>query len=512
MLSNTKNIVRLVHIFRILAKYDALFFLKDAKAFPIIGTFAHIIAPIKVTNIDKLREGKRLSLALEELGPSFIKLGQALSVRSDIVGEKIAEDLASLRDDLPPFNSEVAINIIEKELEKPLEELFDYFEEEPVAAASIAQVHFAKNKDGEEVAVKILRPNIQTRFRRDLDLFYWAASQIERKIPKYRRLKLREVVETFASSTKMEMDFMYEAAAASELANNFEFDDDIRVPKIFWNRTTEKVLTLERFYGCKIDNLEELKANGHNPDLILKKSANIFLKQALRDGFFHADMHPGNVLVNDKGQIAVFDFGIMGRIDRKTRIFLAEMLLGFLSRDYKKVSDVHFEAGYIPQNESRELFAQACRSIGEPIMDLPQNEISIAKLLEQLFRVTEQFNMETQPQLLLLQKTMMMAEGIGRSLNPEINFWELSRELIEDWGKENLGPKARIEDKVIETREALNSFLRSLGNLEKMITDQGLNFHPDFVEQVTKRRRQDNFWKFAFLLFIILAFAVYFYG
>lgn len=492
MFSGITNISRLFAIFRILAKYDALFFFEKTRSFPTIAFFAKIFTS-KDRKILDLRRGERLALALQNLGPTFIKLGQALSVRSDIVGEDIARDLSKLQDRLPPFSSAKAVDIIEENLEGKLEEFFSEFDKKPVAAASIAQVHFAVEKETEkEVAVKVLRPDIEERFFKDIDLLVWIAKQVAQNLPKYRRLKPVEMMETFARTSRMEMDFLFEAAAASELQENFKEDEDIKIPKIFWKVTTSKVLVLERFRGTRIDDTNALKTAGHDINDILRKSANIFMKQSLRDGFFHADMHPGNVLVDAEGKIAVFDFGIMGRIDRRIRLFLAEMLLGFLNRDYKRVSELHFEMGIVPQNQDPKLFEQACRSIGEPILDLPQNQISVGRLLEQLFKISNNFEMRLMPELFLLQKTMVMAEGIGRILNPNLNIWEISRDLIEDWGRENFSPKAKAKDKLCEIQETFNSLQQTITNLNKNITKDGIIIKTPRSEIVAKNR---GFWK-----------------
>lgn len=504
MYQSTKNLTRLLQILRILAKHDAIFFIEDSKAFPVASKFAKLLTPVKSSKNRKLRKGERLANAFIELGTSFVKLGQALSIRSDLIGEEIANDLANLQDNMPAFNSKQAIEIIENELDASIDDLFNNFEEKPVAAASIAQVHFAEDKEGNKLAVKVLRPEIEKKFQKDIDLLLWLSRNIDLKLPKYRRLKLVEIVKTFAETTKTEMDFSFEAAAASELAENFEGDNDIKIPQIYWQKTTSKVLTLERIEGIHIDDIEALEAAKIDTNEVLRKSANIFLKQSLRDGFFHADMHPGNMMIDKSGAICVFDFGIMGRIDRKTQIFLAEMLLGFLNKDYQKVADVHFEAGYIPQDQDRELFAQACRSIGEPIFNLPQNEISIARLLQKLFRITEKFQMETQPQLLLLQKTMMMAEGIGRKLDPNVNFWELSQELIKDWGKDNLGAKSRLEDEVKDALTAAKKIKNAAMNLDNIITEKGILLHPETINAL-KAKGNSGFLKGAIFASIIAA-------
>jgi ubiquinone biosynthesis protein len=498
-----KNFKRSIEIFRCFARYRCYFFLKNTSFYTPARLLGKILCPVQNKQSVIMTDGQKLVACFQYLGPAFIKLGQTLSVRPDIIGEQISEELSKLQDKLPPFDSLLAKQIVEKELGKKLYEVFKTFDDVPVAAASIAQVHFAKDVNGNDLAVKILRPNIEKNFFKDINLLFWIAKIVNKKFPKFKRLKLKQVVQTLAETSKIEMDLQFEASAANELAENFKNDDDIRIPKIYWQLTTSKIMVLERFYGTNIDDTKKLQEQGHDLDDILKKSANIFLKQTLRDGFFHADMHPGNVLVDSDGKICVFDFGIMGRIDKKTKIFMAEMLTGFLNKDYKKVADVHFDAGYIPANQSRELFAQACRAIGEPIFDLPQNQISIASLLQKLFKVTEQFNMETQPQLLLLQKTMMMAEGIARKLNPNTNFWELTRELIEGWGKENLGAKAEVKEVIKQTLDTFNSLGEAVRNLNKVITKNGLVIDPDFLPANTNHA-DDQFWK-GFISAIILS-------
>ena len=284
-----------------------------------------------------------------------------------------------MQDRLPPFSGQQARALIEAEFEQPLPNLFRSFDDTAVAAASIAQVHFAVTTDGREVAVKVLRPGIARAFARDIDLFLWLARLTERTQPSLRRLKPVEVVETLAQSVELEMDLRFEAAAASELAENFAGDPSFRVPRIDWLRTGRTVLTTERIAGIRVDDRETLLAAGHSIDDLLSNAAGAFFKQVFRDGFFHADLHPGNMFVDRDGALAVVDFGIMGRLDRQTRYYLADMLLGFLSGDYRRVAEVHFDAGYVPRRRSIDAFTQACRSIGEPILGRPLNEISIAR-------------------------------------------------------------------------------------------------------------------------------------
>jgi ubiquinone biosynthesis protein len=338
-----------------------------------------------------------------------------------------------------------------------------------------------------------LRPGIVEAFARDLDLFLWLARLGERLQPLLRRLKPVEVVEMLAEVVQFEMDLRFEAAAASELAENFAGDPDFRVPRVDWRRTGRSVLTLERISGVRIDDRMALIAVGHRIDGLLNKAAGAFFNQVFRDGFFHADLHPGNMFVDASGAIGVVDFGIMGRLDRTTRFYLADMLLGFLSGDYRRVAEVHFAAGYVPPRRSVDAFAQACRAIGEPILGRPLQEISFARLLAQLFQVTEQFEMETQPQLLLLQKTMMQVEGLGRRLEPEVNIWVLARPLIEAWMRENRGPEARLQQRFEALAEVIDGVPRLVRSLEALIGDwsrEGVVMHAEtLAAQAAKRAR-----------------------
>jgi ubiquinone biosynthesis protein len=485
-----RNLLRLVEIAFILARYDALFPLDGVVGARFLYRTARLLRRRDAV-LARLRPGERLAAALQALGPSFIKLGQALSIRADLIGEDMAADLATLQDRLPPFPAEEARRLIESELGQPIAALYRSFDDRPVAAASIAQVHFAVTAEGEEVAVKVLRPGIQTAFARDLDLFFWLAHLIERTQPALRRLRPVAVVTTLAETVKQEMDLRFEAAGASELRENFADDPTFRVPQVDWRRTSRQVLTLERVGGIRVDHREALVAAGHDVHAIMAEAANAFFKQVFRDGFFHADLHPGNLFIDRAGAIVVVDFGIMGRVDRKTRYYLADMLLAFLTGDYRRVAEVHFEAGYVPARQSLEAFAQACRSIGEPILGKPMHEISLGRLLAQLFQVTEQFQMETQPQLLLLQKTMVLAEGVGRILDPSVNMWTLARPLIEEWMRENRGPEARLRDAVADTMavlERLPGFMKDLERLGAAVTEGGgLPLHPDTLARIARR-------------------------
>jgi ubiquinone biosynthesis protein len=485
-----RNLLRLLQIAVILARYDALFPLAGMAGFDPIVRLLRLLRR-RDALLQRMRPGQRLAAALQALGPSFIKLGQALSIRADLIGDDVATDLSSLQDRLPPFATEEARLMIESELGRPIEALYRHFDEQSIAAASIAQVHFAVTTEGEEVAVKVLRPGIAAAFARDLDLFFWLAGLIERTQPALRRLKPRAVVQTLADSVRLEMDLRFEAAAASELRENFGDDPGFRVPRVDWLRTSRRVLTLERVGGIRVDDREALVLASHDIHAVMEKAARAFFKQVFRDGFFHADMHPGNVFIDRDGAIVAVDFGIMGRLDEKTRYYLADMLLAFLTGDYRRVAQVHFAAGYVPAHQSLEAFAQACRSIGEPILGRPLHEISLGRLLAQLFEVTEQFEMETQPQLLLLQKTMVLAEGIGRILDPSVNMWTLARPLIEDWMRENRGPEARLRQVASDVAQAVERLPEILRDLEKVTTlladEGGLPLHPDSLAHIARR-------------------------
>jgi ubiquinone biosynthesis protein len=489
VLRSGRNLARLVRIGIVLLRYDALFPLEGVR---LVGPCVRLARPLaRRPRPESARPGQRLADALTALGPSFIKLGQLLSTRADLVGEDIAADLASLQDKLPPFPSEEARATIESEFGRPLAELYAAFDESAVAAASIAQVHFATTTAGEEVAVKVLRPGIAEAFARDLDLFRWLARLAEAVQPSLRRLKPVEVVETLAEVVAIEMDLRFEASAARELADNFAGDPSFRVPRVDWQRTGQRVLTLERVAGIRIDDREALLAAGHDIDDILAKAAAAFFKQVFRDGFFHADLHPGNMFVDRDGALVVVDFGIMGRLDRQTRFYLADMLVGFLTGDYRRVAEVHFAAGYVPSRRSVDAFTQACRSIGEPILGKPLEEISIARLLAQLFRITEQFEMETQPQLLLLQKTMVQVEGVGRRLDPKVNIWAMARPLIEEWVRDNRGPEARLRqgaEDLAATIEAVPRLLRDLEALVGVWAREGVVLHAEQVAASAARR------------------------
>jgi len=395
----------------------------------------------------KASAGGKLCVALQEMGTTFIKLGQFLATRPDIIGEEMSKDLEKLQDKVPAFDIYEAKKIIKKEIgEKQFNNIIEI--SEPIAAASIAQVHIAKIKNENQenqVAVKILRPDIEKLFNEELDALMLFAYIVENTISKAKRLKLVEVVHLLREITNIEMDLRFEAAAANELYENTLHDRGFNVPKIYWNYTTKKILTLDKVEGISIREHDKLKDIGVDLKKLAENLIQHFLKQAVRDGFFHGDMHQGNLFVDNKGNIIPVDFGIMGRLDKNNRKFLAEILYGFIKRDYVKVAEVHFQAGLVPQDASRDEFAQALRSVGEPIFGQTIKDISGGNLLAQLFEITEKFNMATQPSLLLLQKNMVVVEGVARKLFPETNIWEVSRPVLENWLKNIKSPKSTID-------------------------------------------------------------------
>ncbi len=489
MIRDIRNIVRLLMIARTLARHDALFPLeKLGVAQPVV-----MIAKLVSRRRQPGRPGQRLSRALQEAGPSFIKLGQALSTRPDLLGEEVAADLSALQDRVEPFPGHEARATIERELDAPIARLFRQFDDVPVAAASIAQVHHAIDTEGREVAVKVLRPGIEDAFQRDLELFFWVAEMIELARPDLRRLRPVDSMRTLAETVEIEMDLRFEAAAATELAENFADDSGFVVPRVDWGRTAQRVLTLEWVTGIPIDDRDRLSAAGHDPHAVITKAAEAFFLQVFRDGFFHADLHAGNLFVQADGSIVAVDFGIMGRLDHSTRHSLAELLLAFLTRDYERAAEVHFEAGWVPMHRSVSAFTQACRSIGEPIMDKPQNEISVGHLLGQLFQITKTFEMEVQPDLLLLQRTILVAEGTGRALCPEANMWLLARPLIERWMISAFSPDVRVREAAREfttTLARLPELARSIESAVAALADGSIKLHPQTVRALRGEDRK----------------------
>jgi ubiquinone biosynthesis protein len=424
------------------------------------GVFAHIDAslappgmrlPLAAARLVARRGARgstRLPVAVARLGPSYVKLGQFLATRPDVVGVRAARALEALQDRMAPFAQDAAIATVEAALGQKIDAAFAAFGP-PVAAASIAQVHKATIRDcaGERaVAVKVLRPGVEGRFRRDLGDMFFAARWAERNFPEARRLRFVEVVETLARTVTMEMDFRLEAAAASEFGENVADDPDFRVPAVDWNRTAKAVLTLEWVDGTPLSDFPKLAARSVDLPALGRTIIQSFLRHAVRDGFFHADMHFGNLFLDAQGKLVAVDFGIMGRLGHKERRFLAEILYGFIMRDYRRVAEVHFEAGYVPSHHNIDDFAQAIRAIGEPIHSRTADQISMAKLLTLLFEITALFDMRTRTELVLLQKTMVVVEGVARTLDPRLDMWSTADPVVRGWIEQNLGPAGRLQD------------------------------------------------------------------
>ena len=423
-----------------------------------------------------IEEKERLSSSLQSMGTTFIKLGQFLATRPDIIGEDLSKQLETLQDKLPPFPLPKAKNIIRKDLG---DQIFNSIINisDPVAAASIAQVHKAQIDDNgtiKDVAIKILRPQIKKIFNDEIDALMFFAFVVESLIKKIKRLKLVEVTFLLKQITNHEMDLRFEAAAANEYAENTKNDLGFKVPNIYWNFTNENVMTLDWIEGNSIRETKILQNQNIDTNKIATDIIQHFLRHAVRDGFFHADMHQGNIFVDKNGQIIPVDFGIMGRLDKLNKRFLAEILYGFIQRNYKKVAEVHLAAGLVPKNVSVDELAQALRSIGEPIFGQIAKDISGGKLLKQLFDVTEKFNMQTQPQLLLLQKTMVVVEGVARKLNPNTNIWETSKPVLENWLKETKDPINSLNDTLKNTSEVLKRLPEFPNIMDK--ANQALSF------------------------------------
>jgi ubiquinone biosynthesis protein len=512
VISAATHIARLARAAFVFAR-EGVFGVVDPSLVPPPGQLALRLA--RLIERPGAKSGPRLSRALTRLGPAYLKLGQFLATRPDVVGVVMARDLESLQDRLPPFPQEEAEAVIASSLERPVAEAFSGLGP-AVAAASIAQVHRGEVKRGgvfTQVAVKVLRPNVGSRFRRDLSDFFFVARQAEMYSAEARRLRLVEIINTMSRSVAMEMDLRLEAAAMSEMAENISDDPDFRVPTVDWDRTTHNVLTMQWIDGIALsDHAGLARAQVDLPDLG-RKVIQSFLRHALRDGFFHADMHPGNLFLDRAGRLVAVDFGIMGRLGLKERRFLAEILLGFITRDYRRVAEVHFEAGYVPGHHSVENFAQAIRAIGEPIHNRTAEEISMAKLLTLLLEVTGLFDMRTRPELILLQKTMVVVEGVARGFDPKLDIWRIADPVVREWIERNLGPVGRIQGAVSgagDLARVLSGLpmiaARSVAVLEQLetMTREGLTLSSETIAAMGRTEGRRSRWR-AIALWIIAA-------
>ena len=415
----------------------------------------------------------RYADAFQAIGPAAIKLGQTLATRPDLVGEEAAQDLLRLQDALPPVPFATIRDLMEASFGRPLDTLFAEIEEVPIGAASIAQVHRATTTDGRKVAVKVLRPGIEAEFARAIDTYEWAAAQVEGMGGEVARLRPRLVIETFKRWTARELDLRREAASASELAEGMTAEPAFLVPAIDWARTTGKVLTLEWIDGIKLSDRDALSAAGHDVSELAARLVRAFLRQAIAEGFFHADMHQGNLFAQADGKLVAIDFGIMGRIDRRARVWLAEILYGLITGNYKRVAEIHFEAGYVPPHHNVAEFATALRAVGEPMRGLPVKDMSIGMMLDSLFNITRDFDMQTQPHLLLLQKTMVMVEGVATALDPDINLWDTASPFVKEWIRTELGPEAAVADRIVEDVRTLARLPQLIRNIERRYPPPG---------------------------------------
>ena len=503
MISALSHLTRLARAGFVFAR-EGVFALVDTRPLPLSAKTA--IALARLIERPTAKDGSsRLAAALTKLGPTYVKLGQFLATRPDVVGRAIARDLESLQDKMAPFPQSEAEAVVAAAFGKPVADVYASFGP-AVAAASIAQVHraeVAQEGVNKPMAVKILRPNIERRFKFDLDAFFYAARKAESLSIEAQRLRPVEAVATLARSVTMEMDFRLEAAALSEMAENTRADLDFRVPTVDWDRTAREVLTLEWIDGTPLNDRAALEARGLDLPALGHTVLQSFLRHALRDGFFHADMHPGNLFVDDDGRLVAVDFGIMGRLGPKERRFLAEILFGFITRDYQRTAQVHFDAGYVPRHHSVDSFAQAIRAIGEPIHNRTAEDISMAKLLMLLFEITGLFDMRMRPELLLLQKTMVVVEGVARTLDPKLDMWSVSEPVVREWIERNLGPVGKLEDvaegageigRFVAQVPALLSRAATLIDQLDDITRDGLVLSPDTMEAIGRAEQRRNRW------------------
>ncbi|MFD3191620.1 2-polyprenylphenol 6-hydroxylase [Sedimentitalea sp. HM32M-2] len=442
------NIIRLIRTGATLERTGAMNVVLDAfEAPPVLRVLAHALGkPFMWLGYKGDPDMPPATRALTALGPAYIKFGQVLSTRPDVVGQDLADQLRVLQDKLPPFSTAEAKAEVARELGRPVDEMFSEFSDS-IAAASIAQVHKARLADtGQEVAVKVLRPGIERAFRKDVDAFYFAARIVDVFAPGARRLRPMDVIEHFDGVVRGELDLRLESAAASEYSDNTKNDEGFQLPPVLWNLSARRVMTLGWADGVNLGDNAAIDAAGHDRRLLSERVLKLFLLHALRDGYFHADMHQGNLKVAENGDIIAYDFGIMGHIDEYTRRVYAEILFGFIRRDYARVAEVHFEAGYVPADKDVDEFARALRAVGEPIFGMDATQISMGRLLSYLFEVTERFGMETRTELILLQRTMVVVEGVARSLNPHTNIWDVAHPVVEGYIKDSIGPRAIAGD------------------------------------------------------------------
>ncbi|OFW98517.1 MAG: 2-polyprenylphenol 6-hydroxylase [Alphaproteobacteria bacterium RIFCSPHIGHO2_12_FULL_63_12] len=459
MFDALSDFARLIAAGARLSRHDALIPEEVAHHLPAPARAAGALTRLGARKIDasghRLRPGERLAAAFEGMSPAYVKLGQFMATRPDIIGFDMAADLGRLQDKMPPFPRAEAVAEIERAFQKPLDALFDDFSG-PIAAASIAQVHRARLKDGREVAVKVLRPRIETEVTAEFRAFARAARLIEGLSPATKRMEPVRFIETLQAAAALELDLRMEAAAASALKDDLADTPSVRIPEIVWPLTARRVLTLEWIEASPIGDFAALAAKGVDRKVLARTIIEIFLTQALMKGFFHADMHQGNLMIDGAGRLALVDFGIMGRLDEETRRVFAEIIHGFITRDYRRTAKVHFDAGYVPKTQSIDAFAQGLRAVGEPLFGLAADKVDMSRVLQQLFDVTALFDMHLRPELVLLQRTMVTVEGVARALDPEINMWETAAPIVRAAIAEAIGPRRQLEKLRAATQKALD--------------------------------------------------------
>ena len=471
MTSSATHIYRLTRWGITLARRRALVGIEDDANAP--ANTRRLARLARLATFTSKRGPRDYAGAFRAIGPAAIKLGQSLATRPDLVGDEAANNLLSLQDNLPPVPFVQIRAAIEASFEQPLENLFVRVDPEPVGAASIAQVHRGRTPEGRDVAIKVLRPGIREKFARDIKTYEWAAAHVEALGGEATRLRPRLTIANFKRWTLSELDLRREAASASELAEEMAGIAGYRIPEIDWDRTNGRVLTIEWIDGVKIARREELLSQGHDLEALAQTLVISFLTQAISAGFFHADMHQGNLFVEEDGTIVAIDFGIMGRIDRRARQWLAEILYGLTTGNYQRVAEIHFEAQYVPSYHSVGEFATALRAVGEPMRGKPVKELSVGQMLDGLFAITRDFDMQTQPHLLLLQKTMVMVEGIATQLNPEINMWDTAAPYVRSWIRDELGPEAALADRLKQDTETLLRLPALVRRLEEKYPPKG---------------------------------------
>lgn len=464
-----KHLFRLIQINHVLSKHRLDEFIQSTHLLRPLR-FLSYLSPYRWTHSNKAPRGERLRLALEDLGPIFVKVGQILSTRRDLLPDDIASSLAKLQDQVTPFANDQARGLIQQAYgDQPLDSLFSHIDEHPLASASIAQVHAATLIDGSEVIIKIVRPNIEQIMRRDINLLHTLADLAERFWADGKRLRPKEVANEIEKNLFDELDMMREAASASQLRRNFENSSSLYVPEINWQLTKNSLLVQERIYGIPIGDIAELHNNNVNMEKLAETGVEIFFTQAFKHGFFHADMHPGNIMVDvsdpENPRYIAIDFGIMGTLSPEDQSYLADNFLAFFKSDYRRVAELHIQSGWVPADTRIDEFEAAIRSVCEPIFAKPLNEISFGQVLLRLFQTARRFNMEVQPQLVLLQKTLLNIEGLGRQLYPELDLWKTAKPILEEWMREKMGWQAALDN----LKHEMPNWVQTLPKLPSMM-------------------------------------------